>query len=168
MAFSQRENQIPAVACGVDQSRVAQTIEVVSEPGLWPQRFKRAAAKGFLCKLQHNPTPCGITQGVKDDCMTYSIFNRRQLLFSLAATAAVGSLPADANVVRPTEVLATDLRRADPFQVRSSDGVVLSGDAQGDPAAPAILSIHGLRQSRLSWDKQFSDPALAGFRDRPL
>ena len=73
MAFSQRENQIPAVACGVDQSRVAQTIEVVSEPGLWPQRFKRAAAKGFLCKLQHNPTPCGITQGVKDDCMTYSI-----------------------------------------------------------------------------------------------
>lgn len=30
--------------------------------------------------------------------------------------------------------------------------------------APEILFIHGLRQSRLSWDKQFSDPALAAFR----
>ncbi|WP_225766708.1 alpha/beta fold hydrolase [Inquilinus sp. Marseille-Q2685] len=50
------------------------------------------------------------------------------------------------------------------FSVRSSDGTVLTGDAQGDPQAPEILFIHGLRQSRLSWDKQFADPALAGFR----
>lgn len=50
------------------------------------------------------------------------------------------------------------------FVVRSADGTVLSGDAQGDPAAPEVLFIHGLRQSRLSWDKQFADPALAGLR----
>ncbi|WP_377805786.1 alpha/beta hydrolase [Azospirillum sp. A29] len=50
------------------------------------------------------------------------------------------------------------------FSVRSSDGTVLTGDAQGDPQAPEILFVHGLRQSRLSWDRQFADPALAGFR----
>jgi non-heme chloroperoxidase len=52
----------------------------------------------------------------------------------------------------------------EPFSVRSSDGTTLAGEAQGDPHAPEILFIHGLRQSRLSWDKQFADPALAGFR----
>src|SRR5690606_6070626 len=48
--------------------------------------------------------------------------------------------------------------------VRSKDGTALSGEAQGDPQAPEILFIHGLRQSRLSWEKQFSDAELAGFR----
>jgi non-heme chloroperoxidase len=52
----------------------------------------------------------------------------------------------------------------EPFFVRSSDGTMLTGDAQGDKQAPEILFIHGLRQSRLSWDKQFTDPVLAGFR----
>lgn len=41
---------------------------------------------------------------------------------------------------------------------------MLTGESQGDPDAPEILFIHGLRQSRLSWDKQFDDPALAGLR----
>ncbi|KXF77307.1 alpha/beta hydrolase [Paramesorhizobium deserti] len=50
------------------------------------------------------------------------------------------------------------------FSVHSSDGTMLVGEAQGDPAAPEILFIHGLRQSRLSWEKQFDDPALKGFR----
>ena len=48
--------------------------------------------------------------------------------------------------------------------VRSSDGTLLVGEAQGDPKAPEILFIHGLRQSRLSWEKQLADPALRGFR----
>lgn len=52
----------------------------------------------------------------------------------------------------------------EPFAVRSVDGVTLTGEAQGDGRAPEILFIHGLRQSRLSWEKQFADPALAGFR----
>ena len=47
------------------------------------------------------------------------------------------------------------------FSVRSSDGTILAGEAHGDPGAPEILFIHGLRQSRLSWEKQFADPALA-------
>ncbi|CAH2601828.1 Alpha/beta hydrolase [Rhodovastum atsumiense] len=57
---------------------------------------------------------------------------------------------------------ATDPR--EPFLVQSSDGTMLAGDAQGDPLAPEILFIHGLRQSRLSWQKQVADPVLAGFR----
>ncbi|MBP1887636.1 alpha/beta fold hydrolase [Sinorhizobium mexicanum] len=52
----------------------------------------------------------------------------------------------------------------EPFVVRSADGVMLTGEAQGDSQAPEVLFIHGLRQSRLSWEKQFADPALAGFR----
>jgi len=50
------------------------------------------------------------------------------------------------------------------FLARSDDGTMLAGNAQGDPQAPEILFLHGLRQSRLSWDKQFADPALANFR----
>ena len=50
------------------------------------------------------------------------------------------------------------------FSVQTPDGLTLAAQAQGDPQAPEILFIHGLRQSRLSWDKQFADPALAGFR----
>lgn len=52
----------------------------------------------------------------------------------------------------------------EPFLVRSADGTALAGEARGDPQAPEILFIHGLRQSRLSWDRQFADPALARFR----
>ncbi|GGA77634.1 alpha/beta hydrolase [Brucella endophytica] len=50
------------------------------------------------------------------------------------------------------------------FSVRSRDGTMLVGEAQGDPQAPEILFIHGLRQSRLSWEKQLDDPALKDFR----
>ncbi|MDK1374291.1 MULTISPECIES: alpha/beta hydrolase [unclassified Sinorhizobium] len=52
----------------------------------------------------------------------------------------------------------------EPFAVRSADGVMLTGETLGDGQAPEVLFIHGLRQSRLSWEKQFADPALAGFR----
>lgn len=60
--------------------------------------------------------------------------------------------------------LAGSAAAREPFLARSADGTVLAGEAQGDPQAPEILFIHGLRQSRLSWDKQFADEALAGFR----
>ncbi|MCR0985608.1 alpha/beta fold hydrolase [Roseomonas populi] len=59
---------------------------------------------------------------------------------------------------------ARPARASAGFEARSTDGTVLRGDAQGDPAAPEILFIHGLRQSRLSWERQFADPALSGFR----
>lgn len=61
-------------------------------------------------------------------------------------------------------VHAASTKAAEIFSARSSDGTVLSVEAQGDPAAPEILFIHGLRQSRLSWEKQLADPQLKGFR----
>jgi non-heme chloroperoxidase len=62
---------------------------------------------------------------------------------------------------------ATGARSAvthESFSVTAPDGTTLVGEAQGDPQAPEILFIHGLRQSRLSWNKQFADRKLASFR----
>lgn len=84
----------------------------------------------------------------------------RRSLFLAGATALAGrAMPASAQV-SPSTVP----RARTSFEARSADGTLLTGEAQGDPAAPEILFIHGLRQSRLSWDRQFADPALSGFR----
>jgi len=82
--------------------------------------------------------------------------DRRSLLVGAGAAALVAA--------------GVPLRAAEPrsaretFSVRSTDGTMLVGETKGDPQAPEILFIHGLRQSRLSWDKQFADETLAGFR----
>ncbi|GJD49754.1 AB hydrolase superfamily protein YdjP [Methylobacterium crusticola] len=94
---------------------------------------------------------------------------RRHFMSVAAAAAAAGALrpgsasgeaPVPAGKAAPAGAEGT---RAS-FPVRSGDGTVLAAEAKGDPGAPEILFIHGLRQSRLSWDKQFADPALAGLR----
>ncbi|MBO1078074.1 alpha/beta fold hydrolase [Roseomonas haemaphysalidis] len=88
-------------------------------------------------------------------------FARRSLV--LGATAALAGGLARPFAAQP----GPPQRPSGPggsFQARSADGTVLTGDALGDPAAPEILFIHGLRQSRLSWERQFADPALSGFR----
>jgi non-heme chloroperoxidase len=86
---------------------------------------------------------------------------RRSLLFGTAAAVLASTLPpALAQNTSPPSAA----RENTSFQARSADGTILTGDAQGDPAAPEILFIHGLRQSRLSWEKQFADPTLSGFR----
>lgn len=92
----------------------------------------------------------------------------------IAGAAGVVALAAEAIRTAPLALAQTDAETEsrpigpnsarETFAVRSVDGTTLSGEAQGDPRAPEILFIHGLRQSRLSWDKQFSDPALAAFR----
>lgn len=83
--------------------------------------------------------------------------DRRRMMLGLAGTAAVAAINAPA--------IATESTSArEPFSVRSVDGTMLAAETQGDPQAPEIVFIHGLRQSRLSWDKQFADPTLAGFR----
>jgi len=75
----------------------------------------------------------------------------------LAATAVAG-------LARPVAAQPRLIGPATTFRVVSADGTVLTGDAQGDLEAPEILFIHGLRQSRLSWAKQFADAALSNFR----
>lgn len=82
--------------------------------------------------------------------------SRRTFLAGAAGVAAAAAIRSRAAVAAPVA--------REPFFARSADGTMLAGDAQGDPQAPEILFIHGLRQSRLSWDKQAADPALAGFR----
>jgi non-heme chloroperoxidase len=92
----------------------------------------------------------------------------------LAGAAGLATLAVEA-AARAPQAHAASPGNADPapdgkraahesFSARSADGVTLTGEAQGDPRAPEILFIHGLRQSRLSWEKQFADPALARFR----
>ncbi|WP_448951717.1 alpha/beta fold hydrolase [Labrys neptuniae] len=82
----------------------------------------------------------------------------------LAALALHSSLVRAAPRTTAGPASAQPSATAEPFSARSADGTVLAGDIKGDPAAPEILFVHGLRQSRLSWDKQFADPALSGFR----
>lgn len=82
--------------------------------------------------------------------------DRRQVLMGASAATLVAATASAQAAEQPPA--------REVFTARSSDGTVLVGDAQGDPAAPEILLIHGLRQSRLSWDRQFDDKTLAGFR----
>lgn len=86
--------------------------------------------------------------------------NRRGMLFGLGAVGlAAAATPAFASIVQPTPG-----KTPQTFEAKSTDGTRLVGDIVGAPEAPEILFIHGLRQSRLSWDRQYDDPALAGFR----
>lgn len=97
-------------------------------------------------------------------------YARRTFLAGAASLAALAAKPATASA----QVLAANTGAAttdttpktaqDAFSVYSADGTMLVGAMQGDPGKPEILFIHGLRQSRLSWEKQFADPALSGFR----
>lgn len=86
--------------------------------------------------------------------------NRRGMLFGLGAVGLfAAATPAFAGVAQP--MLG---KTPQTFEAKSTDGTRLVGDIVGAPEAPEILFIHGLRQSRLSWDRQYDDPALAGFR----
>lgn len=93
----------------------------------------------------------------------------RRHLMTLAAAFGATALPpeetsAQAHASADREAPAGTSAGRASFSIRSADGTVLAAEAQGDPTACEVLFIHGLRQSRLSWDKQFADPALAGFR----
>lgn len=85
--------------------------------------------------------------------------DRRVILRGLGAAgvaaAASPALPQTGRVTRPA---------VEVFEARSADGTTLIGDVSGDVGAPEILFVHGLRQSRLCWERQYDDPALAGFR----
>ncbi|WP_430256867.1 alpha/beta fold hydrolase [Neorhizobium sp. DAR64872/K0K18] len=86
-------------------------------------------------------------------------------LFALTIGTATGAphVYAAPTVIKEVAVKEKDIAH-DAITARSSDGTMLVGEVQGDPKAPEILFIHGLRQSRLSWEKQLSDPALQNFR----
>ncbi len=97
---------------------------------------------------------------------SHHTINRRSFLHgmigSVAAAALVPRLLGQTAATPPT--VASTAPPAGSFTVRTPDGLTLAAQAQGDPAAPEILLIHGLGQCRLSWSRQLADPALAAFR----
>ncbi len=96
-----------------------------------------------------------------------SLFTRRSFLQSVSATAVLAAAGVTQRALGQSPIVSsadTPPATNEAFSVRTPDGLTLAAQAQGDPQAPEILFIHGLRQSRLSWDKQFIDPALASFR----
>jgi non-heme chloroperoxidase len=50
------------------------------------------------------------------------------------------------------------------YTVKAPDGVELAVHESGNPTGPAIVFIHGLLGSRLSWEKQTSSPDLQRYR----
>lgn len=87
---------------------------------------------------------------------------RRSFLRGIIGSAAAAALAP--RFVGQTLAAPPAAPAAGNFAVRTHDGLTLAAQAQGDPAAPEILLIHGLGQCRLSWSRQLTDPALAGFR----
>lgn len=97
--------------------------------------------------------------------------SRRTFLIGSMGVVALSTRPSTApaqvragGVEHPAENASLSAEPPLAFNAISTDGTMLWGHAQGDPAAPEILFVHGLRQSRLSWDKQFADPSLVQFR----
>lgn len=96
--------------------------------------------------------------------------SRRHFLAGAAGIAAMAmgrsnaATSTDAGSQPQPQPIIAGSNSLEALTVSSADGTKLTGVMRGDPQAPEILFIHGLRQSRLSWDKQFADPALASFR----
>lgn len=62
-------------------------------------------------------------------------------------------------------VLAPAALAADKhYTVTAPDGVQLAVQESGNPAGPAIVFIHGLLGSRLSWEQQTASPDLQRYR----
>jgi non-heme chloroperoxidase len=74
--------------------------------------------------------------------------------FSLAAATIAVTANAQTRGTSNAEAPAVPTAIAEELWAKSADGVDLSVRAYGNPSHPEILLIHGLSQSRLSWDRQ--------------
>lgn len=59
---------------------------------------------------------------------------------------------------------ANALAEPKQYTVTAPDGVTLAVQEAGDPAGPAVVFVHGLLGSHLSWDAQVSSPLLQRYR----
>lgn len=84
---------------------------------------------------------------------------RRDMVGALFAAAALAGMPRPSQAAPPVGVPS-----GKALSVRTRDGLTLSAMTYGDPAAPEILFVHGLGQSRLSWDEQIVAGMTARFR----
>lgn len=74
--------------------------------------------------------------------------------------AAEGVFPA----VMPFTSASATAAAAKQYMVKSSDSVSIAVEETGDPSGQPIVFVHGMLGSRISWDKQTTDPDLQGFR----
>ncbi|GGC45202.1 alpha/beta fold hydrolase [Chelatococcus reniformis] len=88
--------------------------------------------------------------------------SRRTILAATLGLAALATRSAAASPAIVTEGGGADAGEA--FAARTLDGLTLSGRLYGDPAHPEILLIHGLGQSRLSWERQTGSALTQRFR----
>lgn len=86
------------------------------------------------------------------------IATRRETVGALFAAAAMAGVPRSA---RASWVGAPS---GETLRVKTRDGLTLSAMAYGDPANSEILFVHGLGQSRLSWDAQVVAEMTRRFR----
>lgn len=61
-------------------------------------------------------------------------------------------------------VSAVALASTKHYTVTAPDGVTLAVQESGDPHGPAVVFVHGLLGSHLSWDAQMSSPELQRYR----
>lgn len=92
------------------------------------------------------------------------LIGRRLFLTGMLALTGLTIVPTSGSAQATASPPTTASAATGSFQVHTSDGLTLAAYAQGDPASPEILLIHGLGQCYLSWERQLRDPALAGFR----
>ncbi|WGF88889.1 alpha/beta fold hydrolase [Marinivivus vitaminiproducens] len=92
---------------------------------------------------------------------------RRSFLTSSLAVSAAGLALPNASAFSAGRALAstgTPAPNGDVFSAVSTDGLRLAVQAYGSPADPAIVLVHGLNQSRLSWDRQIKSALVDRFR----
>ena len=80
----------------------------------------------------------------------------------IVATAAGLALLATQAGAQPA--LTAQAETDEPLSIRTLDGLTLSGRSYGNPTHPEIVFVHGLGQSRLSWDLQTGSALLQRFR----
>ncbi|WP_170921029.1 alpha/beta fold hydrolase [Enhydrobacter aerosaccus] len=69
-----------------------------------------------------------------------------------------------ATQLRAQQQLSGSVEPGQPLAVRTPDGLRLSARAYGDPGHPEIVLVHGLGQSRLSWELQTDSALVQRFR----
>lgn len=90
--------------------------------------------------------------------------SRRDLLSASLLLAASRGTSAWAQPSREAQRTGGPAGPPGSFAVRTPDGLTLAAQAYGDPRHPEIVFIHGLRQSRLSWERQIKSQLATRFR----
>lgn len=89
---------------------------------------------------------------------------RRDIIGTMLGLAPATAAAAHANDAGTQPRPPSGPGAGEPLLARTPDGLTLSGRGYGDPSRPEILLVHGLGQSRLSWEFQTHGPLIERFR----